>query len=246
MSLKICLSMLLLTFALKTVAAPTATPTPSPSPTPAAGAAKTVDNAQSDLGFLEKYPHLKQNLYTEPNSNLYLGLSVGILGLVGDRMLFSANFFQVHYLSDYWDSEVLSISYGTTTANPSYVQSNHFTFRTVPKIRFGKTFSAGPLVGYEYVSFPDISTVLTDDQNQQTKPEPFSTSGWIYGLGLSENFESDKAYRWKVSELAYEETYSVNNAGRGWQYLPDLLALRQDKTPIKAGAVLMIEVGIIF
>lgn len=203
------------------------------------------ENAASGPSFLEKYPHLQQNLYTEPNSNLYLGLSVGILGVLENRMIFSANFFQLHYITPYWDNEILSISYGTTTANPSYVQSNHFIFRTVPKIRLGKTFSIGPLFGYEYVSFPDITAELYNN-GLNTYPEPFSSYGWIYGLGASENFDSDKSYKLKVTEVVYQETYSTQKAGRGWSYEYDMMSLNLNTAPIKAGTVFMIEVGYIF
>ncbi|MGZ3744210.1 MAG: hypothetical protein ACXVB1_09850 [Pseudobdellovibrionaceae bacterium] len=195
--------------------------------------------------FLDKYPLLKKNLYNEPNSNLYLGFSVGILGIVHDRMYFSANFFQLHYMSSYWDSEILSVSYGTTTANPSYVQSNHFVFRTMPMYRLTRFWSFGVVGGYEYVSFPQISTVIFDGI-YQTKTEPFSTSGVIYGFAASQNFESESNYKFKLTESVYKESYSTENAGHGWKYLYDSTALRKDTTPIKAGVVMLVEAGFVF
>jgi len=224
---------------------PTPTPAPSPSPSPSPAPAAPGTGPADDQSFLDKYPLLKKNIYTEPSSNLYLGFSMGVLGVVRDRMFFTANFFQIHYMTSYWDNELLSISYGTTTANPSYVQSNHFVFRTMPMYRISRFLSVGVLGGYEYVSFPQISAVLYDGI-YETKTEPFSSSGVIYGFGASQNFESESAYKIKINEVVYKETYSTQDAGKGWSYLYDSQALRADTTPIKAGVVMMIEVGMIF
>jgi hypothetical protein len=229
---------------------PTPTPAPSPAATPIPGSSAVVKPPAvipgiTDQSFLERYPHLKKNTFAEPSSNLYLGFSVGIVGIVHDRMFFSANFFQVHYIRPYLDYEVLSISYGTTTANPSYVQSNHFVFRTIPKLRVTEHISVGPLVGYEYVSFPKINAVLYDG-TYQTKTEPFSSKGLIYGVGASQDFITEAGTKIKINEMAYNETYSTKDAGRGWSYLYDSSALRADATPIKAGAMFLIEIGMIF
>ncbi len=213
----------------------------------AAPTAKLASPSLLDQGFIDKYPHLKQNIYTEPPSNLYLGFSLGVLGILKDREFFSANFFQVHYLTSSLDYEVLSISYGTTIANPSYLQATHFVFRSVPKYRLSKLFSIGPVLGYEYVSFAKINAVLYNSQNSlQTKTEPFSSSGLIYGLGASENFDWDKSYKIKINQLIYQETYSTEKAGRGWSYLYELQNLRTDVTPIKAGILILVEVGVLF
>lgn len=195
--------------------------------------------------FLEKYPHLKNNLFAEPNSNLYLGFSIGLLGVLKDRMFFSANFFQVHYVSSFWDYEVFSASYGTTTANPSYVQSNHFIFRTIPKFRINDWLSLGPLLGYEFVSFPQIKAVLYDG-TYQTKSEPFSSAGMIFGVGASQNFTTEAGTKLRLNEVVYKETYSTKDAGRGWAYLFDDRDLRDDSTPIDAGVMFMVELGMMF
>lgn len=206
---------------------------------------QSKETAPLEQTFLEKYPHLKENLFVEPNSNLYLGFSLGLLGVLKDRMYFSANFFQVHYISGLVDWEVFSASYGTTTANPSYVQSNHFVFRSIPKYRFNDWFSVGPLVGYEFVSFPEVKAVLYDG-TYQTKSEPFSSAGLIYGFGASQNFTTEAGTKMRLNELVYKETYSTKDAGRGWSYLYDNADLRNDSTPIDAGVMLMIELGMMF
>lgn len=210
---------------------------------PAWGAMPSVGETSEE--FLQKYPHLKANLAQEPDSRLYLGLSVGALGLLKNRMLFSANFFQLHYITDTWDSELLSISFGATSGSPNYVQSNHFIFRTVPKYRINKWLSAGPVVGYEFVSFPAVSAVLFEE-GYQTKPEPFSSAGWIYGLGFSENWKTEAGHQIKVNQILYQQNYSTDHAGHGWSYLFDLRSLRSDPTPIKAGLLFLLEVGVLF
>lgn len=209
---------------------------------PVPAATPVVSTSQS---FLEKYPHLKQNLGAEPNSNLYLGLAMGPLGVLNNRMMFSANFFQLHYITEGWDNELLSISFGATTGSPNYVQSNHFIFRTMPKYRINKLLSMGPILGYEYVSFPAVSAVLFDD-GYQTKPEPFSSSGMIYGVGVSENFETEGGLKIKVNQVVYKQSYSTEHAGHGWNYLFDLKSLRTDPTPIKAGMLFLLEIGVLF
>ena len=206
---------------------------------------KSTEAAPVEQSFLDKYPHLKQNLYQEPNSNLYLGFSVGLLGVLKDRMFFAANFFQVHYITSFWDYEVLSVSYGTTTANPSFVQSNHFIFRTIPKYRITDHISVGPLLGWEFVSFPQVKAVLYDG-TYQTKSEPFSSSGLIAGIAASQNMTTDAGTKIKVNELIYKETYSTKDAGRGWSYLYDNQDLRSDTTPIDAGIMFLVEVGMMF
>jgi len=228
------------------VAPPTPTPTAAPTPAPTSSTPQAPSPSTTlEQSFLEKYPHLKQNLYKEPSSNIYLGFSAGLVGVLSNRMLFTANVFQIHYLTHFWDNEILSISYGVTTGNPTYIQSSHFIFRTIPKYRINRMLSLGPLLGYEFVSFPQITGVL-EYKGLATEPEPFSSSGVIYGVGVSENIDTDKSYKIKINQLIYQQTYSTDSAGYGWSYLYDLKALRNDTGPIKAGTVFLLEVGMLF
>jgi hypothetical protein len=223
---------------------PTAPAAASPAVPPAATNALPT-GPQTETHFLTKYPHLADNVYQEPDSHFYLGLSAGVLGLVANRMFFSGNFFQVHYITPHWDNELLSVAYGTTTTQPSYIQSDHFVLRTVPKYRWSEMLSFGVLAGYEYISFPDISAVLYKN-SLQTLPEPFSTSGLIYGLAATQNIKLESGTKFRVTEVAYEETYSTKDAGRGWSYLYANQALRTDSTPLAAGLVVSIEIGFIY
>jgi hypothetical protein len=210
---------------------------------------KTTENTAANLttpqgepAFLDKYPHLKENLYKEPESGFQLGLSAGVLGVVGNNMFFSLNFFQVHYVSDYWDNELFSVAFGSTSASSPYLQSNRFLFRTIPKYRWSKTVSLGVVAGYEFVSFPNITSTIYKS-GLTTQPEPFSSAGPIYGLAVSENFKTDSGTQIKVTEVAYQETYSVTDAGSGWSYLYASPTLRASTSTIQAGAVVSIEVG---
>jgi hypothetical protein len=195
--------------------------------------------------FLEEFPHLTQQIYLPPRSPFLFSLSLGLLGLLKDRMLFTLNFFQLHHMSDNWDHELLSVSYGSTTTKPSYIQSHHFTFRTSPKWRVINAVSIGPLLGYEYVSFPQIQAQLRKGI-YQTDLVSFSTKGAIYGLMVSENIKLDSGSIVRVSQMAYKQTYSTTKGEHDWSYNYEISSLRKDTTPIEGGTVLLLELGIMF
>jgi len=205
-------------------------------------ASEASANVIGEQTFLDKYSHLKENLYQEPESGFYLGLSAGVLGVVSNNMFFSLNFFQLHYMSDRWDNELFSATFGMTTSSAAYLQSNHFLFRTIPKYRWNSFLSLGPLLGYEYVSFPNISVTIYKN-GLTTQPEPFSSSGPIYGFAVSQNFKMDSGTKIKVTELLFQENYSTTSAGSGWSYLYANQALRADTSTIQSGTVFAIEVG---
>lgn len=205
-----------------------------------------TEGAKGDPSFLDKYPHLKENLYREPESGFNLGMSVGLLGVADSAMYFNLNFFQVHYTSERWDNELFTVTYGMTSTSASYLTSNRFTFRTIPKYRWNDFVSFGPLIGYEYVSFPNIISVQYKS-GLETKPEPFSSAGMIYGLAASENFKLDSGTLIKLTEVAYQETYSTLAAGSGWTYLyQSQSSLNVSQSPIQASLVFSIELGFYF
>lgn len=199
----------------------------------------------TDTTFINQYPHLQKNIYQEPDSNYRLGLSAGVVGLVANNLYFSANFFQLHRITTHWDLELLSITYGSTTTQPTDYISNHFVFRDVPKYRWNDFLSFGPLVGYEYISFPNVSTVITKN-SYLTRTEPFSTSGLIYGFAVAQTIKTESGNVWRITEVGYQESYSTTDAGLGWTYLYDKSSLRANSSPLAAGLVLTIEVGVLF
>lgn len=195
--------------------------------------------------FLEKFPHLKQHIFVEPETNFYFGFSIAPLGILRDRMMLTANFFQIHYLSHFLDLELFSVSYAMTLTQPSYLQSNHFIFRMTPKFRIGKIVSLGPLIGYEFVSFSQITSKLRKN-NYETKPEAFSTKGVIYGIGINENFDLESGRKLKISQILYNQSYSTEHSDYNWSYYYDLQTLNSDKGPIAAGFVVLLEIGLLF
>ncbi len=202
--------------------------------------------SNTDTQFFKQYPYLDHNVYHEPDSHFMFGFSAGILGLVENRLLFSGNFFQVHYQTQQLDWEMLNIAYGMSTANPSNIKSNHFIFRTAPKYRMTRKMAVGPLLGYEFVNFPTVTAVLYKDRAGETQPEPFSSAGMIYGVEVTETFPLDNGWQLRLSQVGYQETYSTSDAGKGWSYLYADSALRKDPGPLKAGTVIELEIGLLF
>ncbi len=241
------------TTAPSTVAAPSDAASIQPPATPSTTAAGADDSKltppiwqNTDTSFLKQYPHLRDNVYQEPDAHFRFGLSAGLLGLVASRQIFSGNFFQVHYITERLDIEGFSVSYAQTTARPSGIRSVHFVFRSVPKYRLTRAVSIGPLLGYEFVSFPDVSAVLLSPQSKVTQPEPFSTAGFIYGLSIAETFKLESGLEIRLTQVGYKETYSVTDAAQGWSYLYASRDLRTDSSPLAAGSVILLEAGILF
>ncbi len=200
---------------------------------------------KADSEFLQKFPQLQQYIYKEPSSHFYQGISGVPVGFLKDRVMFAVNFFQIHYLTSDWDYELFSVTFGTTTTKPSYVQSDHFIFRTFPKYRINETWSIGVLAGFEYVSFGKISSKLYKN-GWETPEEGFSSKGVIWGGGLTQTYSLESGNKFRVSEVAFKQTYSTTSADHGWAYLYSNQSLRQDTTPIDAGMVIMIELGILY
>jgi len=204
----------------------------------------TVDLASAS-SIVETYPDLKEQLFKEPKSAYYLGFGLTPLGTVKSRFIFAANFFQVHWIRDRYDIEILNASYAVTTAQPSYVQYDSFTFRTSPKYKVLQNFSVGPLLGYEFVSYPQINARLY--KNGYSSPsEPFSSKGVIYGVMVSENITYKENYFIKLNQVLYNETYSTEKTDQDWLYLYDRSELRKDKTDLENGTVFLFEVSLLF
>ncbi len=197
------------------------------------------------VSIVESYPNLKELTFKEPKSNFYLGFGFTPIGSTHGRTLFGINFFQLHWIRDYWDMELFSATYGMTNGQPAYLESRHFLFRTSPKIRFFKMLSVGPLLGYEYVSFPEINSHLFKVP-WATPVEPFSSKGLIYGLMFSETLPVWNDYILKLNQVIMKQTYSTEKTTDNWDYLFDRREVRNDKSAIEADTVLMIEISLLF
>lgn len=105
--------------------------------------------------------------------------------------------------------------------------------------------SFGPLFGYEYVSFPNVTAVLFQN-SKQTQSEPFSTYGMIYGGALAQTFNLEGGSKLRLTEIAYQENYSVTAAGGGWTYKFNDSGLRSNSAPLAGGLLFTVEVGVLF
>jgi hypothetical protein len=198
-----------------------------------------------DVPFMQAFPKLSEYIYKEPKSGFYLGFGVSPLALVKDRTAFGANFFQVHYISDHFDLELFNVAYSVTRAESSVYQSNNFTMRSTAKIRIGSLVSFGPMIGYEYVSFPNLGATLL--KNQFTSPdEPFSSQGLIYGAMLTETFHYKEDYLIQINQVVFQETYSNTTTAEGWAYNYDNANVQGNTGLIGPGVVTMIELSFLF
>ena len=223
----------------------------SAAPTPGAPEAGTLPGsataeAQAASPFLNAFPQLKPYVYEEPPSGFYLGVGLSPVGLLKDRFMLTLDMFQLHWMNDKWDVEILNAAYSVTRAQSSAVQSTQFTARSTVKYRFFKNFSVGPLVGYEFVSFPNITAQLQKG-NLFSPSEPFSSRGWIYGGMLTETFKmGGGSYLLQINELAYKQTYSTSQTAEGWNYYYNDATIRNDPSQIQAGFVMMIEASFLY
>jgi hypothetical protein len=205
----------------------------------------TAALADERAGFLESFPELRPLVFEEPSSPMRLGIGGSPLGIMKHKVFMSASFFQAHWIDRRLDAELVNLSFGMTQARSSYAASQHFTARTVPKIRVNEVFSVGPLLGYEWVSFPDEDARLMKNR-WHTPWEPFSSRGMIYGALLAETFPWGK-HQIRVSQVYYQQTYPTTDAGDGWKshYASDELEADPEKEEIKADQVFGIEFAVL-
>ncbi len=200
-----------------------------------------------EKSFLDTFPNLKQYVYQPPKSGFYLGMGLSPVGFAANRFIFTADFFQLHYLSENWDFELLNAAYGFTRAQSSEFESTNFTFHSSAMYRFSKTFSAGPLLGYEFVSFPNVgSHIVSPTTALETNDQPFSSHGPIYGAMISETYPYKKNYLIQINEMAYQETYSTTRTAQNWIYLYDDSRISADHSLIGAQIVYMLGLSFLY
>ena len=205
--------------------------------------AKTLTGAPS---ITETFPHLEMQAFKEPKSDFYLGFGLSPIAVMKGRTMFSLDFFQLHWIRDIWDIEILSASYGVTLAQPNYLESRHFQFRMSPKLRFFKMLSIGPLFGYEFVSFPNIQSKIFKAPYASPNWEPFSSKGIIYGAILSETFTIWSDYILKLNQAYIFQSYSTQKTDDDWDYLYEKREIRENKSAIEADTIIMLEVSLLF
>jgi hypothetical protein len=195
---------------------------------------------------VDEYPALQNYVFEEPRSGVRIGAGISPFGMMRDELSLSASLFQFHWVGRVFDWEVLGINYASSLGSSDVTQARTFTFRTVPKLRIGEVFSVGPLVGLEFVSFPELSAQIFNG-SLVTPPEPFSSRGLIYGGAVSETFPMGRELSFKMNQVVYRQTYSTTNAAEsGWTYRYGTPALNQDQSPIAPGLVLLLEFSVLY
>lgn len=203
----------------------------------------------ASASFLEEFADLKKLTPPEPRSSFYFafGLSPVAISQNSTSVMFDA--FELHWLSRFVDFELLSGSVGfSLIADTDFAASRRFLARSSPKLRVLEFLSVGPLVGYEFVTFPNVPTRLTQGGLQTPYAEPFSSSGVLYGMQVSETFHYGDSYLIKVSQSFYKQTYSTTKTSNGWNYQFDIpaLAADPDRKAIRASYVIMMDVSLLF
>ena len=230
-------------------AAPAGDAAPAPSAADATNSANADPTKLSNApepAFMDAFPKLKDYRYEEPPTGFYMGFGVSPIGVVKDRTMFSANFLQVHWMNRWLDYEILNATFASTRASSAEYQSTSFTFRTSLKYKISNWFSAGALVGYEFVSFPNLKAVLTNNP-YKTYEEPFSSRGPIYGAIATETFKwKDTPYVIQLNEVGYQESYSTSSTADGWDYNFGASPVQADRTLIQASLVFAIEAAFLF
>lgn len=196
--------------------------------------------------FLDEFPHMKKDLYEEPDNNLRFGFGLIPVQFMKNKAGVGVNIFQMHWMTRYIDWEVLGVSYSATVSGEPVSQINLFTFKTAPKLKITENISIGPIFGLEFVSFPLIKARLYKDV-LFTPEEAFSTRGPLFGIVLSESFKLGKKHMVKVNQMAYRQNYKTDGTNSGWKYYyTSDESLNKSQKPISPGIVFLMDVSFIF
>lgn len=199
--------------------------------------------------FLDENPSLKKHIYREPRSSFWIGAGVGPVGFLENRAIHSLSAFQLHWNPGLLDWEIINVSLGLTSfAKESFTKARHFFFRSSPKLKIFGFLSFGPLIGYEFVSFPEIATKITKGGFQTPQFEPFSSRGAIYGVEVTQSFPFGESYQIRIAEVFYRQSYSTTVTSEGWDYLYDKPEIQNDpnRTLIKPSYVFLLEFSFLF
>ncbi|MBC7397552.1 MAG: hypothetical protein H7333_08920 [Bdellovibrionales bacterium] len=196
---------------------------------------------------LDTFPALKKFVATERQTNLYFGFGLNPFSIVNSKIGFSASLFQLHWIKDRYDFELLNASFGSFFGG-KLGSEQFFLVRAAPKYKVFKNVSIGPIIGMEFVHFPDVSAQITKN-NLYSPSSDFSTVGAVYGATLSQTFDLgsyQKANLLRISESVLQETYSVKNTNNGWSYYYQDNSLNGDPAAIAPNLMFMLEVSYLF
>lgn len=194
--------------------------------------------------FLDTYPHLEKFLFRERPSHISLGFGVSPFTLFKNKAGFSVSLFQVHYRNGLLNWEVFHGSFGLAIADKPENSIRVFTFRTSPRLKLSNAIAIGPLVGYEFITFPDISARL-HNASLFTPSEPFSSRGLIYGLAVTQEFRIGERYSLRAMESVYRQSYSTTSVD-GWSFYFDKTGSGFDVGNIAPGTVFALELSFLY
>jgi hypothetical protein len=203
---------------------------------------------KSNAVFLEDYPHLNQYIFEEDDTGFHFGVGVSPVGFIDSHWTVGINFFQLHYMTENWDIELINTSIQLKRAKNFFSRSRHFVIRSGPKYRINKTLSIGAVVGMEFVEFPNVQTRLTNGFLFTEFDEPFSNIGAIYGIMASQVFHPWKEMSLRVNQVIYKQSYSALKTHKGWDFFFQEPSINADtsKDLIKPGVVILFEFSLMY
>ena len=202
------------------------------------------EDSEGGKTFLERFPHLSELVFDEPHAGYYIGFGLSPVSFVKDQVKVSLSLFEVHNIQRRFEWEILKINVGSSFGRPAIAASTDFTARTSLKWRWTEMFSLGPLVGYEFVSFPQIDSRTTKN-TYETPVEPFSSRGLIYGFALNQNFKWNE-HRFKLAQVIYKQTYPTDENGAGWRYVFEDPDISSEAEVLAPGTVFAFELSFLY
>jgi hypothetical protein len=167
------------------------------------------------------------------------------LGANANHVYHGLSAFQLHWKKNWLDIEIINLTIGLSSINKdSFSSMRWFTARSSVKVFLFDFISIGPLLGFEWVNFSDI-TVRLVKAGYQTPILEYSSGGLIYGGVFSQTFKIAPEKWIRISELFYMQTYRTDQTFNGWVYFYQNGTLQADPAhaAIAPSPVFMIEVS---
>lgn len=205
----------------------------------------TLGAPHQEASFLQDNPNLKKFVFEERKTNLHVGFGLSPFQIINTKPGVSLSLFQVHYINRWVDWELFNASLGLTFGGDKTSKLRNYVFRTTPKYPINSLFSIGPLVGYEFITFPQVKAKITNSR-LETPNEPFSNRGYIWGAELTETFEFKSKFKLRASQIFYKQNYSTSKTPEGWAYTYSQASLNSDSSPIDPGYVFVIQLSLMY
>lgn len=204
-----------------------------------------VGDHQARADFLDDYPNLKSHIFREPETPIHFGFGAAPVRIMKNKAGVAVSIFQVHLNQRWLDWELFNATMGFSISSEDESRVNSFTFRTTPKFKITDGMSVGPLLGYEFVSFPDVNARLLSD-GRASPFEPYSSRGLIFGAAVSQTFDIGQKYKLKLHQIVYKQTYSTSGTYDGWEYNYENNDYNLDATPLSPGPVFLLEFSLLY